>query len=114
MSKLWEHVFSEMYDPLLWIAERAGMARRRNLLAQASGRVLEGETDALDMATASPNVARPADPARWMHARVARSPMVHAFLATREGPGRAVAIQRRSLITAFCMYGDVVAASREP
>jgi ubiquinone/menaquinone biosynthesis C-methylase UbiE len=42
MRKLWEHVFSAIYDPLLWVAERAGMARRRgNLLAQARGRVLE-------------------------------------------------------------------------
>lgn len=42
MGKLWEHVFSAMYDPLLWAAERAGMARRRqHLLARASGRVLE-------------------------------------------------------------------------
>jgi ubiquinone/menaquinone biosynthesis C-methylase UbiE len=42
MRKLWEHVFSAIYDPLLWIGERRGMARRRaNLLAQASGRVLE-------------------------------------------------------------------------
>ena len=41
MGRLWEHVFSAIYDPLLWIAERAGMARRRaNLLAQAEGRVL--------------------------------------------------------------------------
>ena len=39
---LWEHVFSALYDPLLWVGERAGMARRReNLLAHADGRVLE-------------------------------------------------------------------------
>ena len=42
MRKLWEYVVSAIYDPLLWIAERAGMARRReSLLALASGRVLE-------------------------------------------------------------------------
>jgi ubiquinone/menaquinone biosynthesis C-methylase UbiE len=42
MRKLWEHVFSAIYDPLLWIGERGGMARRRaDLLAQAGGRVLE-------------------------------------------------------------------------
>ncbi|HEY6637990.1 MAG TPA: class I SAM-dependent methyltransferase [Solirubrobacterales bacterium] len=42
MRRLWDHVFSAIYDPLLWIAERGGMARRRpNLLGQASGRVLE-------------------------------------------------------------------------
>jgi ubiquinone/menaquinone biosynthesis C-methylase UbiE len=42
MRKLWEYVFSAIYDPLLWIGERAGMARRRDsLLALASGRVLE-------------------------------------------------------------------------
>lgn len=39
---LWEHVFSALYDPLLWVGERAGMARRReDLLAHADGRVLE-------------------------------------------------------------------------
>ena len=39
---LWEHVFSALYDPLLWVGERTGMAkRRRDLLSQASGRVLE-------------------------------------------------------------------------
>ena len=39
---LWEHVFSALYDPLLWVGERAGMARRRaDLLAHAEGRVLE-------------------------------------------------------------------------
>jgi ubiquinone/menaquinone biosynthesis C-methylase UbiE len=42
MSKAWEHVFSLVYDPFLWIAERGGMGRRRkDLLAQARGRVLE-------------------------------------------------------------------------
>ena len=42
MRKLWEYVFTAIYDPLLWIGERAGMARRRNsLLAHAEGRVLE-------------------------------------------------------------------------
>jgi ubiquinone/menaquinone biosynthesis C-methylase UbiE len=42
MKKAWEHVFSALYDPLLWIAERAGMSKRREkLLCQASGRVLE-------------------------------------------------------------------------
>jgi ubiquinone/menaquinone biosynthesis C-methylase UbiE len=38
----WEHVFSALYDPLLWVGERGGMAkRRRELLNQASGQVLE-------------------------------------------------------------------------
>jgi ubiquinone/menaquinone biosynthesis C-methylase UbiE len=42
MAKAWEHVFSALYDPLLWIGERAGMAqRRKDLLSHASGRVLE-------------------------------------------------------------------------
>ena len=42
MSKAWERVFSALYDPLLWVGERAGMAKRRqDLLAEASGRVLE-------------------------------------------------------------------------
>ncbi|HSD23538.1 MAG TPA: class I SAM-dependent methyltransferase [Solirubrobacterales bacterium] len=42
MTKVWEQVFSAVYDPLLWIAERAGMAtRREDLLSRADGRVLE-------------------------------------------------------------------------
>jgi ubiquinone/menaquinone biosynthesis C-methylase UbiE len=42
MAEAWEHVFSALYDPLLWVGERAGMAkRRRELLARADGRVLE-------------------------------------------------------------------------
>jgi ubiquinone/menaquinone biosynthesis C-methylase UbiE len=42
MKRIWEHVFSALYDPLLWIAERAGMSKRRkHLLSHASGRVLE-------------------------------------------------------------------------
>ncbi len=42
MSKVWEGVFSAIYDPLLWVGERAGMANRRAaLLKQARGQVLE-------------------------------------------------------------------------
>jgi ubiquinone/menaquinone biosynthesis C-methylase UbiE len=42
MSKVWESTFSTIYDPLLWVGERAGMAQRRSaLLSQATGRVLE-------------------------------------------------------------------------
>jgi SAM-dependent methyltransferase len=43
MGRVWEHVFSAIYDPLLWVGERrGGMAKRRaDLLEQASGRVLE-------------------------------------------------------------------------
>jgi ubiquinone/menaquinone biosynthesis C-methylase UbiE len=42
MANAWEHVFTALYDPLLWIGERAGMAKRREqLLAGATGRVLE-------------------------------------------------------------------------
>ncbi len=42
MANAREHVFSALYDPLLWIGERAGMAnRRKELLGQAGGRVLE-------------------------------------------------------------------------
>ena len=32
MSKLWESTFSALYDPLLWVGERAGMAQRRSAL----------------------------------------------------------------------------------
>jgi ubiquinone/menaquinone biosynthesis C-methylase UbiE len=42
MSKVWESTFSAIYDPLLWVGERVGMAQRRSaLLSQATGRVLE-------------------------------------------------------------------------
>ena len=42
MSKVWESTFSAIYDPLLWVAERAGMGQRRaTLLSQARGQVLE-------------------------------------------------------------------------
>ena len=42
MSQVWERTFSAIYDPLLWVAERAGMAQRRAaLLSQARGQVLE-------------------------------------------------------------------------
>jgi ubiquinone/menaquinone biosynthesis C-methylase UbiE len=42
MSKVWESTFSAIYDPLLWVAERAGMRQRRaTLLSQARGQVLE-------------------------------------------------------------------------
>jgi SAM-dependent methyltransferase len=42
MSKVWERTFSAIYDPLLWVAERAGMGQRRTaLLSQARGQVLE-------------------------------------------------------------------------
>jgi ubiquinone/menaquinone biosynthesis C-methylase UbiE len=42
MSQVWESTFSAIYDPLLWVGERAGMAQRRSaLLGQATGRVLE-------------------------------------------------------------------------
>ncbi len=38
----WARVFAAMYDPFLWIGERAGMRRhRRELLAQARGQTLE-------------------------------------------------------------------------
>ena len=42
MSKVWEGVFSAVYDPLLWVGERTGMAQRRaELLRRAKGQVLE-------------------------------------------------------------------------
>ena len=41
-SSKWARIGAVMYDPLVWVAELAGMRRkRRALLAQASGRVLE-------------------------------------------------------------------------
>ena len=30
MSKVWESTFSAIYDPLLWVGERTGMAQRRS------------------------------------------------------------------------------------
>ena len=39
---LWARVFAGIYDPILWVGERAGMRRhRRELLARARGRTLE-------------------------------------------------------------------------
>jgi ubiquinone/menaquinone biosynthesis C-methylase UbiE len=41
-SHAWARVFAAMYDPCLWIGERAGMRRhRRDLLTQARGWTLE-------------------------------------------------------------------------
>ena len=42
MNALWGRIFAALYDPFLWWGERRGLARRRReLLAQARGRVLE-------------------------------------------------------------------------
>ncbi len=41
-SGLWARAFARLYDPLLWVGERAGMgARRRDLLGRARGRTVE-------------------------------------------------------------------------
>jgi SAM-dependent methyltransferase len=41
-SRVWAHTFARIYDPLLWAGERTGLrARRRALVAQASGRTIE-------------------------------------------------------------------------
>ena len=41
-SRLWARVFAGIYDPTLWVGERAGMRRHRHeLLARARGRTLE-------------------------------------------------------------------------
>jgi ubiquinone/menaquinone biosynthesis C-methylase UbiE len=41
-SRAWARVFAAMYDPFLWIGERAGMrGHRHDLLTQARGRTLE-------------------------------------------------------------------------
>src|SRR5215213_12020600 len=41
-SRAWARVFAAMYDPFLWIGERAGMRRhRRDLVTLARGRTLE-------------------------------------------------------------------------
>jgi len=38
----WERLSAVLYDPFFWLAERAGLAaRRRALVRQAGGRVLE-------------------------------------------------------------------------
>lgn len=38
----WARVFAALYDPLLWLGERSGMAdRRRDLLGRARGRTVE-------------------------------------------------------------------------
>ena len=41
-SQAWARVFAAIYDPFLWIGERAGMRRhRQDLLTQARGHTLE-------------------------------------------------------------------------
>ena len=41
-SRAWADVFAALYDPFLWVGERAGMrAHRRDLLAKARGQTLE-------------------------------------------------------------------------
>ncbi|MET8796289.1 class I SAM-dependent methyltransferase [Nocardia sp. NPDC004568] len=41
-SSLWARVFAALYDPLLWLGEKSGMAdRRRDLLGRARGRTVE-------------------------------------------------------------------------
>lgn len=41
-SRLWPRVFAAIYEPSLWVGERAGMRRHRHaLLARARGRTLE-------------------------------------------------------------------------
>lgn len=41
-SAVWLQIFAVLYDPLLWLGEVAGMRRRRRrLLAEAGGRVVE-------------------------------------------------------------------------
>lgn len=41
-SDLWARVFAALYDPLLWLGEKAGMgARRRDLLGDSRGRTVE-------------------------------------------------------------------------
>src|ERR1700712_3154040 len=41
-SHAWARAFAALYDPLLWVGERAGMRRHRHeLLSQARGRTLE-------------------------------------------------------------------------
>ena len=41
-SRTWARVFAAIYDPSLWIGERAGMRRHRHdLLTQARGETLE-------------------------------------------------------------------------
>src|SRR5436309_98450 len=41
-SRTWARVFAAIYEPTLWIGERAGMRRhRRELLTRARGRTVE-------------------------------------------------------------------------
>jgi len=41
-SSRWARVFAALYDPLLWMGEKAGMgARRQDLLGRAGGRTVE-------------------------------------------------------------------------
>lgn len=82
-SGLWGHVFALLYNPLLALGERRGMAaRRRELLATATGRTLEigagtghnlaaypDDLDALVLTEPEPGMLRK------LQRRVARSPV---------------------------------------
>src|ERR1700744_6699631 len=85
LNRAWSTAFAWLYDPLLWVAELAGMRRRRaTLLAGACGRTLElGAGTGLNLGhypTGVPELVL-AEPESAMRAR----------LAARAGRRRAVA-----------------------
>jgi SAM-dependent methyltransferase len=70
----WARVFAAMYDPFLWMGERAGMCRhRRDLLTQARGRTLEiGSGTGLNLAHYPGDLDELvlAEPDPWMRKRL--------------------------------------------
>lgn len=85
---VWARILASIYDPFLWLGERAEMrARRAELVAQASGRVLEiGAGTGLNLAHYDGNVealvlTEPEEPmARRLETRVRRSGSTHDVL----------------------------------
>ena len=97
-SRAWARLFAAMYDPFLWIGERAGMRRhRRDLLALARGRTLEiGSGTGLN--SALPRRPRRAHPHRADASMRRRLKKRCAARPQREGarcPGGAAAVRRR-------------------
>jgi ubiquinone/menaquinone biosynthesis C-methylase UbiE len=85
MTTFWERHSAQIYDPCLWLGERLGMARRRrDLLADAQGRVLEiGAGTGLNLrhypnTITALTLAEPAEPmARALEQRLGRAGEVH-------------------------------------
>lgn len=85
-SAAWLRIFARLYDPFLWLGEAAGMRhRRRALLADAHGRVVEiGAGTGLNIAHYPDDVTELilAEPEPAMRRRLARRVKRHGRAAT--------------------------------